>query len=184
MLGGDGLSSKPVYLISGSDRPKIRIAVERLRNRFEDGRRRAFSRAGEHRRRMRWPPATRSACSAASGRLVIVEGVEDWKAADAKTVAEYLKSPAPETVLALVAAEMKKDSALAKTCAKARRRAHVRRAEKARAAGAGSPSSSSSSARRADRDACRLLVELVGEDLDAARAARSRSSRPGREASR
>ena len=28
---------KPGYLISGSDRPKIRVALERLRNHFEEG---------------------------------------------------------------------------------------------------------------------------------------------------
>ena len=52
-------------------------------------------------------------------RLVIVEDVERWKAPDAKTLAEYLTDPAPDTVLALVAAELKKDSALGKACAKA-----------------------------------------------------------------
>ena len=41
------------------------------------------------------------------------------EAAGAKAVAAYLASPAPDTVLALVAAELKKDSALAKACAKA-----------------------------------------------------------------
>ena len=53
------------------------------------------------------------------GRLVLVEGVEHWKAADAKAVAGYLRSPAPDTVLALVAEGLKKDSPLAKACAKA-----------------------------------------------------------------
>jgi DNA polymerase III subunit delta len=52
-------------------------------------------------------------------RLVIVEEVDRWKAADTKSVTAYLTSPAPDTVLALVAGEMKKDSALAKACAKA-----------------------------------------------------------------
>jgi DNA polymerase-3 subunit delta len=51
-------------------------------------------------------------------RLVIIEDVERWKAADVKTLAEYLADPAPDTVLALVAAELKKDSALGKACAK------------------------------------------------------------------
>jgi DNA polymerase-3 subunit delta len=45
--------------------------------------------------------------------------VERGKAADVKTLAEYLADPAPDTVLALVAAELKKDSALGKACAKA-----------------------------------------------------------------
>jgi len=38
------------------------------------------------------------------GDLVVVEEIDAWKAADAKVIAEYLKDPAPETVLALVAA--------------------------------------------------------------------------------
>ena len=49
----------------------------------------------------------------------VVEDVDRWKAADAKSITAYLASPAPDTVLALVAAEMKKDSALAKASAKA-----------------------------------------------------------------
>src|SRR5262249_61485741 len=53
------------------------------------------------------------------GRLVVVEDVDKWKAADTKAVAAYLASPAPDTVLALVASELKRDSALAKACAKA-----------------------------------------------------------------
>src|SRR5262249_56328982 len=51
--------------------------------------------------------------------LVLVEGVDRGKAADAKAVSDYLRSPTPETVLALVGDEIKKESALAKACAKA-----------------------------------------------------------------
>jgi len=51
-------------------------------------------------------------------RLVIVEEVDRWKAADVKAIASYLASPTPDTVLALVAADLKKDSALGKACAK------------------------------------------------------------------
>ena len=56
---------------------------------------------------------------ATGGRLVLVDEVERWKAADAKAVADYLAAPAPETVLALVGEELRKDSPLAKACAKA-----------------------------------------------------------------
>src|SRR5207244_3218867 len=71
-----------------------------------------------------WCAAYIAACNAlglfgGEQRLVIIEDVDEWRAADAKTVAEYLKDPAPQTVLALVAAEVKKESALAKACAKA-----------------------------------------------------------------
>jgi DNA polymerase-3 subunit delta len=109
---------KPAYLLTGSDRPKIERAVHRLRDRFGDDsveRLSAEEAPGED---------AVAACNAmglfaTSGRLVLVEGVERWKAADAKAVAEYLAAPAPETVLALVGSEIRKDSPLAKACAKA-----------------------------------------------------------------
>ena len=109
---------KPVYLITGGDRPKIQRALRRLRDRIgEDATEllSAHDASGDD---------AVAACNAlgllgGGGRLVVVEEVDRWKAADAKTVTAYLASPAPDTVLALVAGEMKKDSALAKACAKA-----------------------------------------------------------------
>jgi DNA polymerase-3 subunit delta len=98
------------------------------------------------------------------GRLVIVEEAERWKAADVKDVAAYLLSPAPATVLALVGEEIKADSALAKAVAKAgqvlaydvaKRKLPEWVAEQfARLGG------------KADADACRALVDIVGDDLD------------------
>jgi DNA polymerase-3 subunit delta len=153
---------QPVYLIAGSDRPKVDRAVSRLRTRFEadavellD----ASETSGDD---------AAAACNmlglfGAGTRLVIVEGVESWKAADAKAVAAYLKSPAPGTTLALVAAELKKDAAIAKAVA-----------------GAGDVLVWDVTARtlprwvadqfklhqaKAEPEACRLLVELVGDDL-------------------
>jgi DNA polymerase-3 subunit delta len=109
---------KPVYLLTGSDRPKIERAVHRLRDRFgEDSVERlsAEESSGED---------AVAACNAmglfaTTGRLVLVDGVERWKAADAKAVADYLAVPAPGTVLALVGSEIRKDSPVAKACAKA-----------------------------------------------------------------
>ncbi len=109
---------KPAYLLTGSDRPKIDRAVHRLRDRFGDDaveRLSAEDASGED---------AIAACNAmglfaTGGRLVLVDGVERWKAADAKAVADYLAAPAPGTVLALVAGELRKDSPLAKACAKA-----------------------------------------------------------------
>jgi DNA polymerase III subunit delta len=153
---------KPVYLISGSDRPKIRLALERLRNRFEEGAVEVLA-AAEH-------PAEDAvaACNAlglfgGGHRLVIVEGVEAWKAADAKAIAEYLKSSAPETVLALVASEMKKDSALAKACGKAGD-VLAYEAPKKRDLPSWVLKQFEQLGTSADRDACRLLVAVVGED--------------------
>ena len=108
---------EPVYLITGGDRPKIQRALRRLRTRIGEDAVQLLSAtetSGED---------TVAACNAmglfSSGhRLVIVEEVDRWKAADAKAIASYLASPTPDTVLALVAADLKKDSALGKACAK------------------------------------------------------------------
>src|SRR5262245_26698498 len=102
----------------GSDRPKIERALVRLRDRFgEDSVERlsAQEASGED---------AVAACNAlglfaSDGRLVLVDGAERWKAPDAKAVAEYLAAPAPGTVLALVGEEIRKDSPLAKACARA-----------------------------------------------------------------
>ncbi|MFL6010254.1 MAG: DNA polymerase III subunit delta [Gaiellaceae bacterium] len=109
---------KPVYLITGGDRPKIQRALRRLRDRIGEEATElldANDAGGDD---------AVAACNAlgllgGAGRLVIVEDVDQWKAADAKAIAAYLASPAPDTVLALVASGVKKDSALAKACAKA-----------------------------------------------------------------
>jgi DNA polymerase-3 subunit delta len=153
-----------VYLISGSDRPKIRVALERLRAHFDPGAVDVLA-AAEH-------PADDAvaSCNAlglfgGERRLVIVEDVDEWKAADVKALAEYLKSPAPETVLALVASEVKKDAALAKTCAK-----HgdvlVYDAPRKRDLPTWIAGQFEQLGTSADRDACRLLIEVVGEDAD------------------
>ena len=95
---------------------------------------------------------------------MIVEDVDRWKAADAKAITDYLKAPTPATVLALIAAAVKADSALAKACAKAgavlvydapKRKLADWVAEQFARRGA-----------TADRDACRALVELVGDNPD------------------
>src|SRR2546423_14019101 len=109
---------KPVYLITGGDRPKIRRALRGLRDRIGED---ATELLSAHEASADDAVA---ACNSLGllggiGRLVVVEEVDRWKAADAKVIAAYLASPAPDTVLALVAAELKKDSALAKACAKA-----------------------------------------------------------------
>jgi DNA polymerase-3 subunit delta len=153
---------KAAYLMAGSDRPKIDRALDRLRSRFD-------AEAVETR------DATDStgddvvaACNALAlfaggGRLIVVDGVQAWKAADAKAIAAYLDSPAPETTLALVGTELKKDSPIAKSVG---RRGEVlvwdvsQRglpgwvAEQFKLRGA-----------TADVEACRALIELVGDDL-------------------
>jgi DNA polymerase-3 subunit delta len=153
---------EPAYLIVGGDGPKIARAVARLRTRVGDaGTESASARetSGEE---------AVALCNAmglfgGGGRLVLVTEVERWKAADVKAVAAYLADPAPETVLALTG-EVKADSALGKAVAKAGevlvydvpKRALPRWVrEQFQRVGA-----------EADDDACRALVELVGENVD------------------
>lgn len=153
---------KPVYVISGSDRPKIRVALERLRNHFEEGAVEVLD-AREHA-----ADDAVAACNAlglfgGARRLVVMEEVDAWKAPDAKVIAEYLKSPTPETVLALVASELRKDSALAKACAK-RGEVLVYDAPRKRDLPAWVAKQFVQHGTSADRDACRLLIDMVGED--------------------
>lgn len=164
MLAGMAANElKPAYLLSGSDRPKISRALRRLRDRIGDD-------STEHlsAREASGDDAV-AACNAmglfvGNGRLVIVNEAERWKADDVKAVAAYLAAPAPATVLALVAEEMKADSALAKVVKKAgelltydvpKRKLPEWVGEQFTRLGA-----------KADRDACRALVEAVGDDLD------------------
>jgi DNA polymerase-3 subunit delta len=153
---------KPAYLLAGTDRPKIDRALERLRRRFGPDAVELLSAA----------EATGddvvAACNAlglfaAAGRLIVVDGAEGWKAADAKAVAAYLKAPAPATTLALVAGEMKKDAPLAKAVAAngelllwevPKRGLQRWVGEQFQVHGA-----------KIDPEAARALVELVGEDL-------------------
>lgn len=154
---------KSVYLITGTDRPKIARAIRRLRDRFgEDALEHlsAFEASGDD---------VVAACNAmglfaGGGLLVLVDAVERWKAADVKAVASYTTSPSPETVLVLVGDNVKPDSTLGKACAKAgevlvydvaKRKLPEWVGEQFKLLGA-----------QADAATCRTLVELVGEDLD------------------
>jgi DNA polymerase-3 subunit delta len=167
----DAPALKPAYLLTGSDRPKIATAMSRLRARFAPEATELVNAQEVS------GPDVAALCNAGSlfgdTRLVVVDGVDGrrtnegrltngWKAADVKAIEDYLRSPAPATVLALVAEELKKDAALAKACAKAgevlaydvpkRNLAHwvSQRFEQAGA--------------RAEPEACAALVHLVGEN--------------------
>jgi DNA polymerase-3 subunit delta len=98
------------------------------------------------------------------GRLVIVEEVERWKAADVKEIAAYLAAPAPATVLALVAEEVKADSALGKAVKKAGEILAYDVAKRKLPEWVGEQFARLGA--KADGDACRALVEMVGDDLD------------------
>jgi len=154
---------KPVYLLVGSDRPKIGRALHRLRERIGEDATELLD-AGETS-----GADTVAACNALGlfgdeGRLVVVNDVDAWKAGDAKEIAAYLASPAPTTVLALVGQDVKSDSALAKAAAKAgdvlrydvvKRRVPDWVGEQFLRLGV-----------KAEPEACRALVDVVGDDLD------------------
>ncbi|MEQ8833388.1 MAG: hypothetical protein RIB67_02945 [Miltoncostaeaceae bacterium] len=94
---------QPVYLMWGEDRARIDMALRRLaeRVRAEGGLDPERLPAEEHD-----ATAVVGACEAlsmAGMRLVIVEGADRWKAADATPLVEYLAAPNPATCLALTA---------------------------------------------------------------------------------
>ena len=153
---------KPAYLLAGTDRPKIDRALERLRRRFEPDSLELLAAVDAS------GADAVAACNALGlfadgGRLIVVDGVEAWKAADAKLIAAYLKAPAPATTLALVGGELKKDAPLAKAVAGAgevllwdvpKRGLQRWVGEQFQVHGA-----------KVEPDAARALVELAGEDL-------------------
>jgi DNA polymerase III delta subunit len=162
---------EPIYLLTGSDRPKIETALARLRRHFEPEAVELVTAQDVS------GVAAVSLCNSGSlfgdARLVVVEGVDGrrnadgrlvngWKSADVKAIEEYLASPAPATVLALVAEELKKDAPLTKACVKRgdvlafeipKRNVAQWVAERFRLAGA-----------RAEPEACAALLQLVGDD--------------------
>jgi DNA polymerase III subunit delta len=165
---------KPAYLISGNDRPKVEIALARLRGHFDPGSVERLIVGGKDGASGEDVVAACNSGTLLLGeRLVLateVDGRRDdrgrlaggWKAADIDAVAEYLRTPAPGTVLCLVGAEVRKDSALAKACAKTgdvliwdvdKRGLATWVAERFRERGVG-----------IERDACASLVDIVGED--------------------
>jgi DNA polymerase III delta subunit len=161
---------QPVYLISGTDRPKVELALQRLRKHFDEqsvDRYHASTVDGE---------TIVQSCNAGTlfgdARLVIVEEIDGrpdddgrlratWKAPDLEAVLAYLGSPAPGTVLCLVGTAVKKDSPLAKAAAKVgtllfydvtKGRAAQWVTERFKTRGV-----------KAEPEACALLVQLVGE---------------------
>jgi len=119
---------KPVYLILGNDRPKVEVALARLRTRFDAGSIERLIAAGKEGESGEDVVAACNAGTLLLGeRLVLVTEVDGrrddrgrlaggWKAADVEAVVDYLRAPAPGTVLCLVAEELRQDSVLAKAC--------------------------------------------------------------------
>ncbi|MCP9485465.1 MAG: DNA polymerase III subunit delta [Gaiellaceae bacterium MAG52_C11] len=168
----DASELKPVYLLTGSDRPKIEVALQRLRRHF-------VPESVELTTAQELPGTEVAAiCNAGSlfgdARLVVVEHVDGlrgnegrlsrgWKIADVKAVEDYLASPAPTTTLALVAEELKKDAALRKACAKAGTVLDYSVPKKSTAAWVSQQFAARGA--RVEPEACAALVQLVGDDL-------------------
>jgi len=164
---------KPVYLITGSDGPKVETAIGRLRGHFEVESIEtvtALDTSGE---------TVVGLCNAGSlfgdARLIVVTDVDGvkaergrrggWKAADVEAIAGYLASPAPATVLTLVAEELKSSSALWKASEKAGR---VLRYDVAKGKLQGWVADQfAQRGARAEPEAVAALIQLVGEDLRA-----------------
>ncbi len=120
---------KPAYIVSGDDRPKVEVALERLRGRFDPGTIERFVAAGGGASGEDVVASCNAGSLLGDARLVLVTEVDGrrgdwnrltggWKAADLEAVVDYLRSPAPGTVLCLVGEELKADSPLGKAVAK------------------------------------------------------------------
>lgn len=158
---------RPVYLLSGTDRPKIRRALSRLRARFAPESVELLSAdvvSGAD---------AVAACNAIglfgtdegeTGRLTVVEGVERWRQEDVEAVGGYLENPAPGNVLALVADAPPKIGALVQA---AERAGQVLQFDvpKPRDPSVWVRSEFERLGARADADAARALVEIVGDDV-------------------
>lgn len=156
----------PVYLLTGSDRPKIRRALRRLK-----------ARVGQDSVEvLEAPEATGAdavaACNALglfaadAARLVIVEGAERWRAEDVDAVAAYLADPAPGSVLALVTDEAPKSRALADLSTK-KGRVLAYDVPKPRDLPTWIRSQFERLGTPADLDGARALLEVVGDDVTA-----------------
>lgn len=160
-----------VYLITGSDRPKIETALARLRKHFAPE---AVERLSAQEVSADDVVASCNAGSLFGGeRLVIVDGIDGrpnaegrlvnaWKAADVKAIVAYAADPATGTVLALVGAETRKDAPLRAAVAKSGRVLEFQVAKRGRAQWVAERFRAHGV--KAEHDACALLMQLVGED--------------------
>jgi DNA polymerase-3 subunit delta len=164
------MSSEPlrsVYLLTGSDRPKHLRALRRLRARF--GAEAVEQLSAESTSGV----DAVAACNALGlfgghegGRLVIVESVERWKKADIEAVAAYLQNPVEGAVLALYAEGSLRSATLANLVEKHGQVLdyNVPRANNLYRWVAGEFKRLDI---KADAEAARALVEIVGEDTTA-----------------
>ena len=167
----DAPTLKRVYLITGSDRPKIETALARLRRHFASE---AIERvSAQETAGVDVVALCNSGSLFGDERLVIVEGVDGrpnadgrlangWKATEVQAVVSYLADPAPTTVLALVGDDSRKDAPLRKAVEKVGQVLEFVAAKRGRAQWVGERFRALGV--RAEPEACALLVQLVGEN--------------------
>jgi DNA polymerase-3 subunit delta len=156
---------RPIYLLTGGDRPKIRRALERLRSHFGPESIETLSAEVVGGDEAVAAMNSLGLFAGEGGRLVIVDEVERWKKPDEDALAAYLADPVQGAVLALVAAELK-GSSLPGLCAKT---GEVLTFEvpRPRDLPAWVRAQFERVGVQADGEAARALVEIVGEDATA-----------------
>ena len=156
---------RPIYLLTGGDRPKIRRALERLRSRFGPESVETLSAESAGGDEVVASLNSLGLFAGGGGRLVVVEDVERWKKADEEALAAYLADPVPGAVLALVAAQLK-GSALPALCAKAGE-VLAYDVPKPRDLPTWVRAQFERLGVQADTEAARALIEIVGDDASA-----------------
>ena len=153
----------PVYLLTGTDRPKIGRALRRLRTRFGDEAVEVLSAetvSGED-----VAAALNSLGLFGAGRLIVVQGVEKWKKADAEALAVYLADPVAGTVVALVVDEPGKDDTLGKLVARSGGEVLAYDVPKPKDPSVWVRGEFARLGAQATDDAARRLVEIAGDDI-------------------
>ena len=157
---------KPVYLLTGTDRPKIRRAIRRLRARMGEDAVELLSADSATGADAVGACNALGLLGAEGGKLVIVEGIERWRADDAGAVAAYLGDPVAGAVLALVADGPLRLAALVDACRKAGQ-VLAYDIPKPRDPSVWVRSELERLQTPVDADGARALVEIVGDDVTA-----------------
>jgi DNA polymerase-3 subunit delta len=114
-------SLEPLYLIAGSDTPKVRRAVARLRKRVYDETAsdlNIFVYDGRAARAATVLEEAQTQTFALGTRLLLVFDADRWPAADRDKLADYLSDATPDTCVALVGESFKKSERLTKLAEK------------------------------------------------------------------
>jgi len=153
----------PVYLLTGSDRPKRSVALRRLRDRFGSDSVELLTAESSSGADVVAAANALGLFGDSGGRAVVVESVQHWRKADVEALRGYLDDPTPETVLVLVADELPRESALEKVAASKGEVLRYDIPKGAKLVGWVAAQFKEAGA-SADGEAARSLVEIVGED--------------------